>query len=367
MSEQFLFPSRRDFLAATSASAMAVGLQSALGQDAAAKSPVLIGSGKFTYVLDPNWGKLPEGMNYGHGCAIVVDSQDRIIVTSRSQNQCVAIFNAAGKLLETWADTFPQKIGLQNMGQVAATAHGLYWSKEPAGEFLYWTENKGNANSPGARVYKTDMQGKVLYSLGHVKAGDNSQVFTKTSIGGKDVDCFTNPTDVAVAANGDIYIVDGYGSQYVHKFDKDFKHVKTIGGRGKEHGQFNTCHGVWINTVKKDPEVWIADRANNRIEIYSLDLEYKRTIEGVRTPCCFYQHDGHIYVPELGARVSIIDENDKIVVSMGDGQGIKPPDSEKHPDKFVHPHALTLDSKGNLYVLEWLPHGRVRKFTHVPV
>jgi hypothetical protein len=86
----------------------------------------------------------------------------------------------------------------------------------------------------------------------------------------------TNPTDVAVAPNGDIYIVDGYGSQKVHRFSKDFKKLKTIGGPGKSAGLFNTCHGVWVNTLKKEPEVYIADRANQRLEVYSLELEYKR-------------------------------------------------------------------------------------------
>ena len=124
----------------------------------------------------------------------------------------------------------------------------------------------------GARVYKTDLKGKVLYTLGHVeKESSTSQKFD-----------FVNPTDVAVAANGDIYVVDGYGSQLFHRFDKNFKLIKTIGGPGKEHGKFNTCHGVWVSTLKKEPEIYVADRANNRVEIYSPELEYKRTLPDFR-------------------------------------------------------------------------------------
>ena len=196
--------------------------------------------------------------------------------------------------------------------QYAATAHGLYWSKEGDQEFLYWTENvaapKGKPKL-GARVYKTDLDGKILYQIGNVdKETETSQKFD-----------FTNPTDVAVAANGDIYVVDGYGSQLVHRFDKNFKLIKTMGGPGKEHGKFNTCHGIWVNTLKKEPEIYIADRANDRVEVYSLDLEYKRTIRGVRKPCCFYQHDGQLYVPDLDARVTILDADDKVVAHLGDG------------------------------------------------
>ena len=212
---------------------------------------------KFT--LDPKWGTLPEGMSYGFGCAIVVDSKDRIFVTSRSAKPCVAIFDASGKLLETWSQDFAEKIGYTTQ-QVAGTAHGLYWSKEPEGEFLYWTEN-----APGKRVYKTDMNGKVLYMLGAVKEeGSASQKFK-----------FDNPTDVAVGKNGDIYIVDGYGSQLVHRFDKNFKLIKTMGGPGKEHGKFQTCHGIWARQNGKAEEIYIADRANNRLESVRPGIEIR--------------------------------------------------------------------------------------------
>jgi len=364
MSEhEYLFPrrlTRRDFL--TTAGAAAAGAL-ALGPAARAdeaKMPVKLGEGKAAYTLDEDWGKLPAGMQYGFGCALVVDSRDRVFVTSRSANPCVAIFDKDGKLLETWSKEFAAGVGF-TPEQVRDTAHGLYWSKEGDGEYLYWTENvaapKG-APKIGARVYKTDLAGKVLYTIGNVeKESEKSQKFD-----------FTNPTDLCVAANGDIYAVDGYGSQLLYRFDKNFKHIKTIGGPGKEHGKFNTCHGIWISTLKKEPELYIADRANNRVEVYSLDLEYKRTLPDFRLPCCFYQHEGKLYVPELGSRVTILDADDKVVTRLGDGADIKNPEKEiqNHPDKFGTPHALTVASNGDLYVIEWLSFGRPRKLRPTP-
>src|SRR5438105_6518504 len=145
MSEQYLFPHRREFLRTTTAAAAAVILPPVIdrGLTVAArdKPPVRIGDGPWTYTLDESWGTLPAGMKYGFGCALVVDSRDRIFVTSRSTNPCVAIFDRDGKLLETWANEFTDKIGFDTK-QYADTVHGLYWSKEPAGEFFYWTENK---------------------------------------------------------------------------------------------------------------------------------------------------------------------------------------------------------------------------------
>lgn len=357
----YLFPhrlTRRDFLQLAAAGVSAGLAVPAVHAAEEKKASTRIGSGKYTFALDADWGTLPAGMKYGFGCAIVVDSQDRVFVTSRSASPCVAIFGKDGKLLETWSKEFSDGVGFTPQ-QVAATAHGLYWSQEGKEEFLYWTENvSGGKDSPriGARVYKTDLKGKVLYSLGNVdRESSTSQKFN-----------FTNPTDVAVAGNGDVYVVDGYGSQLLHRFDRSFKLIKTIGGPGTDHGKFKTCHGIWISTLRKDPEVWVADRANNRIEIFSPELEYKRTIPGVRLPCCFYQHNGVMYVPELGARVSIIDPDDRIVAQLGDGQGIKPADIQNHPDKFATPHALTVASNSDLYVLEWLPYGRPRKFKPMP-
>lgn len=357
MSNEFLFQ-RRTFLQTAAVGAISAISGSRLAAEEKPVAPVKFGSGKATFTLDANWGKLPEGMKYGLGCAVVVDSKDRIYVTSRTQNPCVVVFDRSGKILETWSKEIPGKIGYTTQ-QYAATAHGLYLSKEGDQEFLYWTENvaKDKDQKIGARVYKTDLSGKVLYTLGNVdKESDVAQKFN-----------FTNPTDVAVAPNGDIYIVDGYGSQLVHRFDKNWKLIKTIGGPGKDHGKFSTCHGVWVNTLKKEPEVYIADRANNRLEVYDMALAYKRTIDGVRNPCCFFQHGDFLFVPELAARVTVFDANDKVVAHLGDGSKVENGKRTSTPEVFALPHALTTDSKGDLYVLEWVADARLRRLVHTPV
>src|SRR5581483_9440966 len=169
MSDRYLFPhrlTRRDFL--WTAGATAAGLAAAGLPARESAGPVRIGDGKWTYTLDESWGALPAGMKYGYGCAVVVDSQDRVYVTSRSTSPCVAVFDRDGKLLETWSNEFTEKVGFST-DQYKDTAHGLYWSKERGGEFFYWTENKStNKSGPkfGSRVYKTDLEGKVLYTLG---------------------------------------------------------------------------------------------------------------------------------------------------------------------------------------------------------
>ncbi len=365
---EHLFPrrlTRRDFLATTGLAMTGLAVpgcaSSKLSSD---RPPIRIGSGYHTYTLDEHWGTLPAGMKFGYGCGIIVDRKDRIYVTSRSSNPCVAIFDRKGQLLETWGNDFAERVNL-TPPQVVDTAQCLYLSREGGSEFIYWTENAStNKEGPklGKRVYKTDLQGKIFYEIGNVaKAGSTAQPFD-----------WTNPTDVAVAPNGDIYVVDGYGSQRVTRFDRNFKPLKTIGGRGKEPGQFNTCHGVWINTLRPgEPEVYIADRHNDRLEVFSLELDYKRTLKGnVRNPCCFYQHKGKLYIPDLASRVTILDADDQLVTHLGDGKEAdgktNKPDNKTNPALFCAPHAMCVDSRGDLYVVEWVDFGRPRKFRHTP-
>jgi peptidylamidoglycolate lyase len=363
----YLFPkrlTRRDFLVSTGTAAAGLAL-APLGRASAQTAPAArIGSGFHTYELDADWGRLPDGMKYGFGCGVIVDGQQRVFVTSRSTHPCVAIFDHDGKLLETWGNDFAEKVGYST-DQVADTAHCLYWSKEDGVEYIYWTENiSTNKTGPklGARVYKTDLQGKILYQIGNVAVeGSASQKFD-----------WESPTDVAVAPNRDIYVVDGYGSQRVTRFDKNFKPLRTIGGHGTEDGKFQTCHGIWINTLKGgEPEVYIADRQNGRLQVFDLELNHKRNLAGmVRNPCCFYQHNGFLYIPDLASRVTILDADDNLASQLGDGKETdgktNRPDNQTNPALFAAPHALTVDSQGNIYVVEWISTGRPRKFKHVP-
>ncbi len=360
--KEYLFPkrqTRRDFMRTAGLAVAGLAALPALARVDEKKPPVRIGSGYHTYEAVEDWGKLPDGMKYGFGCGVIVDSKDRVFVTSRSANPCVTIFDRKGKILETWSKDFADKIGY-TPEQVATTAHCLYLSKEHGKEYIYWTENVSDKKELklGARVYKTDLHGKIIYTIGNVKEENSaSQKFD-----------WTNPTDVAVSPNGDIYVVDGYGSQRVSRFDKNFSPLKTIGGHGKEHGKFNTCHGIWINTLRKneEPEVYIADRQNGRIEVFSLALDYKRTLlEGeIRNPCCFYQHKDKLFIPDLASRVTIIDAQDKLVAHLGDGKDH--PDNKTNPAMFAAPHAMCVDSRGDLYVVEWVDFGRPRKFKHTP-
>ncbi len=319
---------RRTFIQQSAVTAAAGGFASAQGLDKKTVEPAVLGDGRFRYEVVEGWGAPPAGMNYQMGCALVADSRDRIYVHSQSQ-KAVLVFSRDGQLIADWGAEF-----------AGPNAHGLYWSREGRDEFLYFSHLSNN-------IVKTDLNGKVLLRLGDVKEESPTQVKFK----------FNRPTDLAVAPNGDLYVCEGYGGNQVHAFNRDGKYLRTFGQTGTAHGQFRTPHGIWIDTRGgKEPEVYVADRANGRAEIFTLSGEYKRTLSDLRNPCCFYVHGEHLFVPDLAARVTVFDGHDQVVAQLGDGRGAP------NPVNFQTPHALTLDSRGDLYVVEWLPDARLRKF-----
>ena len=77
-----------------------------------------------------------------------------------------------------------------------------------------------------------------------------------------------NPTDLDVAPDGKIYIVDGYGKSFVHVYDKDRNYLNSFGGKGKENGKFNTCHNILVDTRSEAPSLLVSDRENNRLQLH---------------------------------------------------------------------------------------------------
>src|SRR5437667_10073952 len=135
-SDSYLFSqrlTRRDFLASSAGATAALALPT-LTPAAETRTPVRLGSGYHTYELVEGWGQLPSGMSYGFGCGVVIDAQDRVYVTSRSANPCVAIFARDGTLLETWSNNLAEKVG-QNTAQVEDTAQRPKKSQERPEDF----------------------------------------------------------------------------------------------------------------------------------------------------------------------------------------------------------------------------------------
>jgi DNA-binding beta-propeller fold protein YncE len=184
----------------------------------------------------------------------------------------------------------------------------------------------------------------------------------------KNADGF-KPCAVTVAKNGSIYIADGYGANYVLKFDKDRKFVKAFGGPGAEEGKFNTCHGIAVDTRQGKPLLLVCNRNNNRVEYWDMDGNFVKVIQkDLRKPAAVHIRGNLAVFPELEGRVTVLDKEGKIVAQVGDNPNEKQranfglPQDQWTDGICNSPHGASVDKDGSLIVSEWSQFGHLHKF-----
>lgn len=306
---------------------------------------VQTGSGDNAYVTVPNWCQIPADRNgvlgSTHG-GVVVDKKGLIYFSMDGGSDGIMVYSPDGKFLK----------GLG--GKELLGIHGLQIREEGGEEFLY------AAHLAGKRALKLKLDGTIVWSIPAEKVLEASGRY-------KDRGQY-NPTAVAVAPDGRVFIADGYGQNWVHVFDKDQKYVKSFGGPGKEPGKFNTCHGLGIDTRAGKPLLLVCDRANRRLQHFDLDGNFVAVItEGLRLPCSVSFHGDHVAIAELQGRVAIIDKTNKVVATLGDNPAedqranFNVPPTDWKPGVFTAPHGVSYDKDGNLYVMDWNKSGRVSR------
>jgi hypothetical protein len=310
--------------------------------------PVL-GEGAHKYEAIHDWGELPANIKYGNTHGVCEDSQGRIYVhhtvngASESSDSMV-VFDSKGKFVKSWGAEFK------------GGAHGLHIRKEGRDEFLYLCDTKR------AVVVKTDLDGRVVWTIAYPhEAKQYSDAPIKYS-----------PTNVAIAPNGDVYVADGYGSNYINQYSKDGKYIRTFGGTGKEAGQLACPHGLIVDTRAKEPVLTVADRTNKRLQRFTLEGKHIDFVEGVNLPCHFnIYRNGDVVIPDLGARVTLLDRNNKVITHLGEdasntwNQLRKQPRESFKAGQFICPHGACFDHAGNIFVVEWVEVGRVTKLRKV--
>jgi hypothetical protein len=346
---------RREFLSAA-AVPLVLGTQNKSGS----KAPVL-GSGAFTYEAIHDWGTLPPSLKWGNTHAVVEDSQGFIHVhhtvhaTSESADT-VVVFDSKGKFVRSWGRQF------------RGVAHGMQLRREGRDEFLYLTVNATNPRlspQPEAQacVVKATLKGEVVWTI---QGPPDVPQYKEPNPDGSAKRY--NPTNVAIAPNGDIYVGDGYGSYFVNHYTAKGEHVRTFGGRGSGPGQLAEPHGIWVDTRERNPVLVVADRRNNRLQRFALDGKHVDFVEGFRLPCHFDERQGTVVIPDLHGRVTLIDRSNRIIEHLGDSNAPNwnnpmrtQPRETFIPGQFICPHGACFDHQGNIFVAEWVEVGRVTK------
>jgi DNA-binding beta-propeller fold protein YncE len=255
------------------------------------------------------WGALPAGMSFGETPGMTMDKNGLIYAFTRAEPPVIQ-FDASGKVVKTWGKgmfVWPHGIRVDRNG------------------FLWLTDGRA-ADGNGQLVYKFDLQGNLLMTIG-----------TKGVSGATDT-TFNGPTDVAVAPNGDVFVADGHVNSRIVKFSKDGKFIKTWGKRGTGPGEFNVPHTMFFDSRGR---LFVGDRSNKRIQIFDQEGNFLEQWTQFGSPSgIFIAPDDTLYV---------VDYNDKMRLFIGSAKD----GSIKYAiDDLTLAEGVVVDPQGNIYVGE---------------
>ena len=305
---------------------------------------MVIGSGDLQFEFVDNWQFVPSGDLITEGIGVAVDSKDHVFVFNRSDGTQPAVleFDRDCNLLNQWGDS------------EFVRPHGIWVTPQ---DTLILTDDLGHR----IRHFTTD--GKLLHEI-----GPSDGVPIETGVEGFDYrkiqpgfGPFNKPTNAVTDSIGDIFAADGYGNARVHHFSATGDLIKSWGNPGDGVGEFNVPHGMGIDA---NDRLYVGDRENSRIQIYSTDGELLETWTDVVRPCeIFVAHDGLVYVAELGkkaglfewqekrddaigGRISIFDQDGQLLCRWGGGE------NPGTPYDYYAPHDIWVDSEGSIYLGE---------------
>ena len=306
--------------------------------------PVRMGSGIMTFDTVPGWGLGEDGKSVigpTHG-AVVVDKAGNIYT---SADNGVHVFSPDGKVIRRFLTDNHTRL------------HDMEIREEEGGEYIYGARN---ANAEGIKFQAES--GDVVMRL----------PFPKES--GLDLKAF-NPTAITIASNGDIFLSDGYASNVIFKFDKTGKYLMHFGVKGNGLKEFNTAHGMTLDTRYEPNRLLVCDRNHSpkgRLVHYDLDGNYiDEVVTGLGMPTSAAVQGDFVSVPDLSGRVVILDKNNTIMSvlgfnadpALGGNYGI--PQDKWVEGVFSGTHGSYWDKEGNLYVQDWNVSGRLMKLVRV--
>ena len=307
-------------------------------------SPVRMGSGLMTFETVPGWGLGPDGKSMigsTHG-GVVVDKAGNIYTSAHNG---VYVFSPDGQVVRSF------------LGPDYSDMHDMEIRQEGDDEFIYAARNEA------AEGMKFDPQtGKIVLKLPFpTESGLNPIPF--------------KPTAITVAPNGDIFLSDGYASNHIFRFDKTGKYLMHFGTKGNGLKEFNTAHGMTLDTRTNPPRLLICDRNHlpkGRLVHYSLDGDFiGEATNGLGMPTSVNIQGDYVAVPDLNGRLVILDKTNTIIAVLGYNADPKQGGNFNIPQKdwvegvFAGTHGSSWDHDGNLYVQDWNVAGRLMKLVRV--
>jgi len=292
------------------------------------------------YVAADKWAKSPSWLTWREVAGVACDSRDRVFVFNRGEHP-VAIFERDGTFVRTWGEGLFER------------PHGIFIGADDA---VWCTDDSGHV------VQRFTPEGKLLLTLGtRGKPSDTGATSVDFRTIVRAGPPFNYPCNIAFSPEGEIYVCDGYGNARVHRFSPDGRLLQSWGTPGTGPGQFNVPHGI---AVDREGTVYVADRENSRVQLFSLDGQYISEWTDVARPCQIFIDKAHnFHVAELGfragmwpgtsapaeasgGRFSIFDRQGKLLARWGGGA------NPCAAGDFFAPHDVWVDSHGDIYVCE---------------
>ena len=273
------------------------------------------GTGNYTYELIQDWPKLPEGESLGIVSAVATDSQDNVYVFQR-QDPPVMVFDSDGNFLNCWG-----------IGAIA-DPHGI----TIVDDIVYITDRSDQV------AVKFTLDGKPLQVIGERGVHSDTGCETPGDFVPRAAGPFNYPTEMVPSPSGDIYISDGYRNARMHRFTADGQLIASWGQPGKtEPGHFHLPHSCLVDP---DGKVYVCDRANRRVQIFTPDGEYiTEWTSGMGGPDDISRDsDGIFYIVEQEVdgvpHVSIWEPDGTLITRWA----------------IRHAHGMWVDSRGDIYL-----------------
>jgi DNA-binding beta-propeller fold protein YncE len=269
---------------------------------------------------------LPAGTTMGAAASVAFDSRGHVFVLNRGPKPFVE-FDADGKFIRIFGDAFTRAHGLR------IDSDGSIW-----------------ATDVGAHVVvKLNREGDVLLTL-----GTKGQAGVWDEAAGSRL--LNQPNDLAISRNGDVFVVQGHtpgamGDPRVLKFDRNGKFIKSWGGKGTEPGKFQVAHGVAIDAKGL---LWVADRENQRIQVFDQDGAFVRQMRYAGLPCSIdIGRESVFMVNGFAGQLVKLDLDGRVLAATGKpGTGL---------GEFGEAHFIAVSPKGEVYVADSV-NGAVQKF-----
>lgn len=306
--------------------------------------PVRMGCGIMTFDTVPGWGLRPDGVSAlgpTHG-GVVIDKMGNIFT---SANKGVVVFTPEGQVVKEY------------LGPQYSNIHDMEIRQEGDAEFIY-----GARNNDAEGIKFNAHTGEIVLKLTFPE---------ESGLGLKRI----SPTAITVAPNGDIFLSDGYASNHIFKYDKNGKYIKHFGTKGNDLKQFNTAHGMTLDTRYDPPRLLICDRNHTpkgRLLHYDLEGNFiEEVITGLGMPTSAAVQGDYVSVPDLHGRVVILDKSNTIIAVLGHNpdpakrMNFGVPQNQWIEGVFSGTHGSYWDKDGNLYVQDWNVAGRIMKLVRV--